>query len=221
MVATNDIALVGDNKSVVVKRARPVGLKVSARPATARRVGRTCRNPACSKNPYFGWHGEKAIYCVTHKEPGEWARPGPSCCRRSCFGALLFPEIVDLPLDWRQGSGIVATLPPGSVWFIGVVWVILCLWGLLTFWLCWLLLLSHSCGSQATQCAGTALYGRVVELASKFPAFIGLVCRLSVVTLSCPSLIIFFAPFFLWYRSYLSAAMQHTKHLGPALPAVP
>ena len=71
MVATNDIALVGDNKSVVVKRARPVGLKVSARPATARRVGRTCRNPACSKNPYFGWHGEKAIYCVTHKEPGE------------------------------------------------------------------------------------------------------------------------------------------------------
>lgn len=72
MVATGEIALVGDNKSsaLVVKRARPVGLKVSSRPATARRVGRTCRNPACSKNPYFGWHGEKAIYCVTHKEPG-------------------------------------------------------------------------------------------------------------------------------------------------------
>lgn len=38
---------------------------------TTRRVARTCHNADCGKNPYFGWHGEKAIFCVAHKEPGE------------------------------------------------------------------------------------------------------------------------------------------------------
>lgn len=36
-----------------------------------RRITRTCQHDDCGKNPYFGWHGERAIYCVAHKEPGE------------------------------------------------------------------------------------------------------------------------------------------------------
>lgn len=60
------------------KRPRATGNKQeSAGPTTAaqgtftRRVARTCHNADCGKNPYFGWHGEKAIFCVAHKEPGE------------------------------------------------------------------------------------------------------------------------------------------------------
>lgn len=48
---------------------------VTSQAATsAKRVARTCHNPDCSKNPYFGWHGGKAISCVAHKEPGELHR---------------------------------------------------------------------------------------------------------------------------------------------------
>lgn len=46
-----------------------------AAPAAAvgrgRRITRTCQHDDCGKNPYFGWHGERAIYCVAHKEQGK------------------------------------------------------------------------------------------------------------------------------------------------------
>lgn len=47
------------------------GRTVSSLPAANRRVARTCRHPDCGKNPYFGWYGQKAIFCVAHKEEGE------------------------------------------------------------------------------------------------------------------------------------------------------
>lgn len=52
---------------------------------TRTRVARTCYDAHCGKNPYFGWHGGKAIFCVSHKDPGELrveCRFLASCCSR-------------------------------------------------------------------------------------------------------------------------------------------
>lgn len=48
---------------------------------TSRRVTRTCQHDNCGKNPYFGWHGGKAIYCVAHKEAGKFSVLVPSLSR--------------------------------------------------------------------------------------------------------------------------------------------
>lgn len=47
---------------------------------------RVCSHPECTKSPYFGWHGESAVSCVGHKEPGvlQVARvPFAVCCWKS------------------------------------------------------------------------------------------------------------------------------------------
>lgn len=61
MIATADDTSPGDKAAAKHKTV----LKVPSR-----RVARTCHEPSCNKNPYFGWPGQKALYCVTHKEPG-------------------------------------------------------------------------------------------------------------------------------------------------------
>lgn len=52
-------------------KTAPAHFPMAAHATSTRRVGRTCREVGCTKNPYFGHPGEKAMFCKAHKEEGE------------------------------------------------------------------------------------------------------------------------------------------------------
>eukprot|EP00903_Cladosiphon_okamuranus_P016086 g14850.t1 len=54
------------------------------------RTTRTCNNPTCNKNPYFGWHGEKAVFCVSHKTVGMVDVKNKRCEEEGCMKRGLF-----------------------------------------------------------------------------------------------------------------------------------
>lgn len=62
---------------------------------------RVCSHPACTKSPYFGWHGETAVSCVAHKEPGALR---VALCPVSCWCLLL----LEISLEIRQIFNIFA-----------------------------------------------------------------------------------------------------------------
>lgn len=49
---------------------------------------RVCSHPDCTKSPYFGWHGESAVSCVAHKEPGVLHVPVCQCSLFAVAGNL-------------------------------------------------------------------------------------------------------------------------------------
>ncbi|CAM9453893.1 unnamed protein product [Pylaiella littoralis] len=72
--------------SAMLLKKRPV----AAAATTRTRATRTCSNPQCSKNPYFGWHGGKAVFCVTHKETGMVDVKNKRCEEDMCMKRGLF-----------------------------------------------------------------------------------------------------------------------------------
>ncbi|CAM9375432.1 unnamed protein product [Ectocarpus sp. 12 AP-2014] len=51
---------------------------------------RVCSHPECTKSPYFGWHGESAVSCVAHKEPGMVDVKNKRCEFEGCMKRRLF-----------------------------------------------------------------------------------------------------------------------------------
>lgn len=65
---------------------------------------RTCADPVgCKKNPYFGWHGEKAAFCVSHKKAGALAVHLPVMRMAGwlafCMAVFFVPPILCLYAD--------------------------------------------------------------------------------------------------------------------------
>lgn len=70
---------------------------------------KSCNDPSCSKNPYFGWPGEKAVYCVTHKTKGESAAVArdvslTTFARCVAEGAGYIHQCRNLPSPFLHGS---------------------------------------------------------------------------------------------------------------------